>query len=136
MLYYYYHGPTCDNALLIHHRYGIPQFTAESQCFVTFESDHLIQPYTGNFTIFYTPDNQDSKCAHTQTICFFYNKQYFSVTWHHSALLSARFVAAIIESQLNSGYLIPVESEQDIIDRVEVLEEQRPLGCFLYGSGQ
>ena len=42
------------------YRFAIEEFRPSEECFVTFESDHLIQPYTGEFTIFYTPNNSDS----------------------------------------------------------------------------
>lgn len=39
----------------------LPAFRIREQCFTTFEADQLIVPFTGNYTIHYTPNTNDSK---------------------------------------------------------------------------
>ena len=41
------------------HRHTVPQFEVKKQCFITFDSDHLVVPNTGNYTIYYAPNTSE-----------------------------------------------------------------------------
>ena len=45
---------------VILNRHLVPEFQSQKQCFVTFEADPLLVPYTGNYTLYFTPNNSNS----------------------------------------------------------------------------